>query len=174
MYVFMLTERWSEEARPLRLRDYLAFITAAVLAACLIYLVAGACPALAQDVIPGAGDPVPIPDGSAANAASVVLLVIGIASRAVGYLVNFVMPQTSEQVKQVVQLVLAAGLAALYTVIQSSDGLDVIFTSQTLWSVLTAMLASVGAHVAFKQGNLNTFLGGGLNRQAGDKLFVKT
>jgi hypothetical protein len=171
MYVFMLTERWSEEARPLRLRDYFAFISAAVLALFMIYLVAGACPALAQDVVPGQGDAVAVPDGPALSAINLYVAALGYLTPLVVYLLNYFLPQTSEVVKGLVQGASAALVGVLIGAVQGSDlGLN----GETLANAAVAIGFSVVGHYSYKAGNLNTFLGGGLNRQAGDKLFVKT
>lgn len=126
--------------------------------------------AWAQDAVPGAGDPVPVTDGPSTSAVNLVLVVLGGLTPLLGYLLNWALPQTTEQVKGLVQAVLAAGVAVVYTSIQS-NGLEL--DTELLLSVLTAMASALFAHLGFKTAGWNTFLGGGLNRQAGDRLFQR-
>lgn len=89
-------------------------------------------------------------------------MVCGAAAPLVGYLLNYFGPQTDEKVKAVVQAVVAAGAGALYQLLATGD---LAFDTQTFMVIGGAMFASIVAHIGYKAGGINTYLGGGRNRQ---------
>jgi hypothetical protein len=115
--------------------------------------------AFAQNV-PGPGTPVSVPDGPATQFVPLYLVVLGAVTPLAGYLINHFGPQTSEQVKGIVQGVLAAGVAVLYQAVTPGNlGLN----TQTLLAVLTTMVSSLVGHYGWKTAGINTTLGGGFN-----------
>lgn len=119
----------------------------------------------------GAADVVPVPDAPAVAAVNLYVVALGFVSPLIGYLINFVLPTTTAQVKGVIQGAVAAGVGVLVGAVSGADfGLNDV----TLLNAATAILVSVGAHLAYRSSDLNGFFGGGKNRQAGDVLFQKT
>lgn len=115
-------------------------------------------PALAQ--VPGPGEQTPVPEGPAANWIPLYLLVLGAATPLVGYVLNHFAPWASEQVKGIVQAVLAAGVAVLYQAVTPGDfGLN----DETLLAVVTAMVGALLGHLGWSASGINGMLGAGTN-----------
>jgi peptidoglycan/LPS O-acetylase OafA/YrhL len=79
-----------------------------------------------------------------------------------GYLLNYLGPQTSEKIKGLLQVVLAAVAGAIVERVDlGSVGFDLV----TLEYVITAVVAALGAHKLFWQpSTVSTAMGGGRNR----------
>lgn len=112
----------------------------------------------------GAGDVAPQPPGDVVTGLNLVDVLLGLLVPAVGYVINHFGPQTSEQAKWLVQVVLAAGVGAIHQAI--GDG-NFGWNTQTLVAVLTVMATALVAHLGYKTGRINTLLGGGFNHNAG-------
>lgn len=90
------------------------------------------------------------------------VLVIGSIVPLVGYVLNYLGPWVDEKIKAVVQVLVAAVAAALYTALETNVlGLN----SQTLQLVVTAIVAALAAHHwLWKPSTISTELGGGRNK----------
>lgn len=126
---------------------------------------------LVDAISASAADVVPVPDAPAVSAVNLYVVALGFVSPIVGYLLNYALPTTSAQMKGIVQGAIAAGVGVL---VGAASGADLGLNDVTLLNAATAVLVSVGAHLAYKSGDVNGFFGGGKNKQNGDKLFQKT
>lgn len=113
--------------------------------------------------IAGPGESTPVSDGPATNAVNLYLVVLGGLVPLAGYMINHFGPQTTEQVKGIVQAVLAAGVAVLY---QAVSGSDLGLNDETLLAAVTAMVSALLGHVGWRTAGINTSLGGGTNHQS--------
>lgn len=107
-----------------------------------------------------ATDVAPQPPGEIITGANVWLVLIGLASPLVTYLLNHFAPWASEQAKGLVQAGVAAVAALVYQMVSSGN---FGWNGQTLVAVLTTLGAALAAHIGYKQAGFNTFLGAGRN-----------
>lgn len=110
------------------------------------------------------GDTAPQPPGEVATGVNLALVLLGMATPLVTYVLNHYAPWASEQAKALVQALVAAAAGAVYQML--SDG-NFGWNTQTLLAVLTVMASALASHLGYKVGGINTLLGGGVNHNRG-------
>ena len=100
------------------------------------------------------------PSGEVATGANLALVLLGMATPLVAYLLNHFAPWASEQAKGVVQAVAAAGVGAVYQALSAGN---FGWNTQTLLAVLTVMASALASHIGYRAAGINEFLGAGTN-----------
>lgn len=145
-----------------RLVLYLALFALSIGCFALASLIV-ASPVFAADVIPGPGTPAPAPgDQVVITGLPLAQALAAFIVNAVGYVLNYLGPQVSEQAKGTVILVLNL-LAGV--VIQAVDSGNFGWNTQTAVMVFSAFVSALIAHKVLSVTGLAFALGAGRNRQ---------